>query len=341
MNDSAISQEQLQAKLTTLRRQVAQLKHQNATFEAQSELISSLVTMSLTSSGTLMFKSVLLQIVKIATKLTGAEEASLFILDSEQSITDSILARGAVIKEQKRTLVGQVLNHGLAGWVCQNLKIGIIEDTETDDRWFTLPNEPYTVRSALCAPILLGKTLLGVITLMHSQPRFFTSQSSQTMLSILDTIGVVLNQARLQKAEVEQQEPLRNRNSVTQIPELSRHSLPLPTVLSIDLSTLGIYIIGEEGNFLYANHQLATIFGYDFPTLVSLKSLFALVDKLKPTYHVLEEKINQCIHGHTKEFTHQFQGLGNGAKLIPIDIYGGRTKFYGKSVIIGILRPVE
>lgn len=341
MNDTELSQEQLQEELTVLRRQVAQLKHQNATFEAQSELISSLVTMSLTNSGTLMFKSVLLQIVKIATKLTGAEEASLFLLDNEHSITDSILARGAVVREQKRSLVGQVLDRGLAGWVCQHLKIAVIEDTEQDDRWFTLPNEPYIVRSALCAPILIGKNLLGVITLMHSQPGFFTPHTSQTLLAILDTMGVVLNHARLQKAEVDQQQESGTHHPVLSIPVSQSSSASVPVSASLDLSSLGMYIIGEDGNFLYANHQLATIFSYDFAQLVALKSLFAIVDKSKPTYHVLEEKIHQCLNGHIKEFTHQFQGQCQGGRLISVEISGSRTKFYGKSVIIGILRSVS
>jgi sigma-B regulation protein RsbU (phosphoserine phosphatase) len=50
-----------------------------------------------------------------------------------------------------------------------------------DERWLTLPNEPYTVRSALSIPICRGKVLMAVITLMHPDPGHFSSQTAQLM----------------------------------------------------------------------------------------------------------------------------------------------------------------
>lgn len=51
-----------------------------------------------------------------------------------------------------------------AGWVFRHRQIGLITDTETDDRWLTLLNQPYTVRSALGVPILKSGELLGILT---------------------------------------------------------------------------------------------------------------------------------------------------------------------------------
>ena len=66
-----------------------------------------------------------------------------FWLDKQGYVTESILARGITIREQKETVVGEVLEHGLAGWVYRQRKTGVVSDTEKDDRWLELPYQPY------------------------------------------------------------------------------------------------------------------------------------------------------------------------------------------------------
>jgi GAF domain-containing protein len=95
------------------------------------------------------------------------------LLDADGLVTESLLARGATIREQRQRLVGEVLDKGLAGWVFRHRQVGLITDTVHDERWLTLHNQPYAVRSALGIPILKGKMLLGILTLMHSQPEHF------------------------------------------------------------------------------------------------------------------------------------------------------------------------
>jgi GAF domain-containing protein len=156
MSEQRATQEQLIKELTLLRRQVAELKSVKAVFDAQNELLRSLVTMLQTSNGTLMLRGLLQQTLNIARRLTSAEEGSLFLLDEAGVVTESILARGATIRAQKQRLIGEVLNKGLAGWVIRHRQVGLITDTLTDERWLTFHNQPYQVRSALCIPILKG-----------------------------------------------------------------------------------------------------------------------------------------------------------------------------------------
>ena len=63
-------------------------------------------------------------------------------------------------QQQKSKLIGSVLDKGLAGWVRIHRSIGLITDTEKDERWLTLLNQPYVVRSALAIPILRSDQLL-------------------------------------------------------------------------------------------------------------------------------------------------------------------------------------
>ncbi|MBW2427489.1 MAG: SpoIIE family protein phosphatase, partial [Deltaproteobacteria bacterium] len=94
-------------------------------------------------------------------------------------------------------IIGQVFDKGLAGWVRQNHKVGLIVDTRHDDRWVNLPNQPYSVGSALAVPILRGQDLLGIITLLHEKPQHFDQDSANLMQVTAAQIGNALENARL------------------------------------------------------------------------------------------------------------------------------------------------
>jgi len=112
-------------------------------------------------------------------------------------IAEAILTRPEVPSKQRDRLIGSVLDKGLAGWVSRHRQMGLIADTETDDRWLTLPDQPYKVRSALAVPILRGTELLGILTLLHSVPNHFTSKSAALMQATTNQIALVLENARL------------------------------------------------------------------------------------------------------------------------------------------------
>ena len=333
MSDRDKSQEQLIEELASLRREVAELTTTKTAFDAQNELLRSLITMLQTATGKLLLRSMLQQIINVSRGLTSAEESSLFLLDDNCVVTESILARGATIRGQKQRLVGEVLQKGLAGWVIHHRQVGLITDTRHDERWLTLPSQPYAVRSALCIPILQGKELLGIITLMHSQPGHFNPESVQLMQMTADQIALILDNARL---HTELQESALHKTAQQPDKELSQTEEQLSS--REEFSLIGIYIIFGEGNFLYANPRVAEIFGYTFGELVSLESVLDLIG----TEHrsLVAEKINLCLQGHSKNLSCKFLGQRKDNSLINVEIYGTRTKLYGKFVIIGAVRVI-
>lgn len=324
MSDRDKSQEQLISELVALRREVAALKSTKLAYEAQNELTTSLLTMKQSVTGQLMLRAILIQIIQIVNRLTLAEESSLFLLDANGIVIESILARGAIIKEQKQNLIGQILDRGLAGWVVRNRKMGLIADTMEDPRWVTLPNQPYTVRSALCVPIFQGKLLLGIITMMHSIPEHFSPNSSNIIQMIAAQIALVLDNTRLSILPNQQRSPN----------ELKTTSPPS----SLDeLSVLGMYIIDRNGKFLYANLRLAEIFGYDFSKLARSSILdFTTVDRRTE----LADRINLCLSGQSQNLSGCFPGERKDRSIINVEIYGQTAKFYGRPAIIGVLKAV-
>lgn len=181
----------LNSEIKSLRRQVVVLSKYKQALEEQGKLFNSILTMHSVATGRLMLRSILLEIITFNVKLFHAEGASLFMLSPEGMITDSILARGPTIQEDKEKLIGHVLDKGLAGWVARYKHPVVISDTATDDRWIDLPDQPYRVGSALAIPFIRGRLLLGVLTLTHSE----TNKFSKGMLEFVEMYSPSLSLA--------------------------------------------------------------------------------------------------------------------------------------------------
>lgn len=197
MSDRNQSKEELLEELVLLREEVCELKTAKAAFDAQRELLENLVDMARSTVEVQLLKLTVQKTFDVCTKLTDAERGSLFLLDNHGVVTASILTRKNATPEESTQLIGIVLDKGLAGWVVRHRQVGLITDTEQDDRWLTLPNQPYEVRSALAVPISRGEVLLGILTLLHSQPGHFGKEDALLMQATAEQIGLVLENAEL------------------------------------------------------------------------------------------------------------------------------------------------
>ena len=169
----------------------------SAAFQAQSALLEKFISMARSPDEPQVIKTMLRKTIEISIELTGAQLGSLILLDSKGAVVDSILARGAISPELSTELIESVLKEGLAGWVMQHRKIGLVHDANEDDRWLTLPNQPYTARSALALPIISGEMQLAILTLMHSMPGHFTQEIVELMKITANQIALVLDNAYL------------------------------------------------------------------------------------------------------------------------------------------------
>jgi len=170
-----------------------------AAFQAQSMLFEKFISMTRFPDEPEVIKTMLRKTVEISTDLTGAELASLILLDNDGFVTDSILSRVKISPELSSILIKSVLKGGLAGWVIRHRKMGLVNETEKDDRWLVLPDQPYNARSALALPIISNDMLLGVLTLMHSMPNHFTEKIVELIKITTNQIALVLENVYLFK----------------------------------------------------------------------------------------------------------------------------------------------
>ena len=182
---------------TSLEMEINRLRSEKAALQVQSRLLENFVSFARSAVKEQVLTRLLRKTLEISAELTGADKGSLFLLDENGAVTDGILTRVDPTPEQRSRIIGQVFDKGLAGWVRRNHKVGLIVDTRDDDRWVNLPNQPYTVGSALAVPVLKGENLLGIITLLHDQPQHFDQETANLMQITASQIGNALENARL------------------------------------------------------------------------------------------------------------------------------------------------
>ena len=163
----------------------------------QKQLFQNLVAVARATAERPTLEATLQNALDVAVKLTRAELGSLFVLDTNNVVTHSILSRGATDRPKEQELVGQVMDQGLAGWVYRYRKAVLIHETLEDDRWLTLPDAPYEARSVLAVPILGQETVLGTLTLQHSRPGHFSDEDLNLMQASADQMVLALRNARI------------------------------------------------------------------------------------------------------------------------------------------------
>jgi sigma-B regulation protein RsbU (phosphoserine phosphatase) len=187
----------------SLQREVTKLKTEKAVLSAKSKLFEGFAAMahsccrSPASAEWGELKETLQKTLEFSIELTGAEQGNLFLLDCNGVVTDSIRTPGNISPGQSEHLTGNVLDEGLAGWVQHHRQVGLINDTDDDDRWPIPPHGPHDVRSVLTMPILKCNDLLGIFTLMHSIPNHFSPESVEQMQATSDQIALAIENTRL------------------------------------------------------------------------------------------------------------------------------------------------
>lgn len=178
-------------------RDVTEHKRTEANLVAQKQLFESLVAMARAVAKQPSLEATLQDALNMSATLTGAENGSIFLLDGREIVTRSVLARNGVTPVQRQDIVKSVMEKGLAGWVVRNRQPALVRDTTSDHRWFKLPNAPYPVRSAMAIPVVSGSAVLGVLTLMHSEPNHFNVEHTYLLQSAADQIKLALRNAQM------------------------------------------------------------------------------------------------------------------------------------------------
>jgi len=223
-------------------------------------------------------RTVLQRVLYEAIQNVGGERGSIVVLDDAGKALDSTIVYGQHFQQDTTQQLRDTVEHGLAGWVLKNREPALITDTSQDERWLHRPDDAKKktgAKSAVCMPLLAREQLVGVLTLVHSQPNAFGIEHLELMQAIADQAGIAVLNARLY---TESQRKARVMSALAESAADINISLRLDDVLqrilnqtiqALQVETVALALIDPTGGELVfraaTGHNAGNILGRSIP----------------------------------------------------------------------------
>jgi adenylate cyclase len=179
----------------------------------------------------------------------GAIRASIILtdVDDERTLCYSSSRNPATL------VLHDILRFGVAGWVLRERLPVIIHDTRQDERWFSTTEVHSNVRAVAAMPVLREGRILGVITLVHHTPGYFSDEHIELLSSVANQSAVALESAQLFRLTQRQKELLARRaEELRKINEINTYLAEL--MAPEQVNRLLVYMIQQQ--FGYATVSL-------------------------------------------------------------------------------------
>ena len=147
----------------------------------------------------LELRAVLRKVISFTLKTVGATAGSIVVLDENGQVTSASIMEGERLYDNTTLQLSAVLARGLAGWVIRHKQPVLIPDTSTDERWLPNPQAPEESdsRSAIAVPLIVKQQLVGVFTVVHTQPHAFQKEHFAWVQAIADFASTMVMNALL------------------------------------------------------------------------------------------------------------------------------------------------
>src|SRR3990170_1709334 len=123
-------------------------------------------------------RTVLERVLFLSMRNVHAIRGSIIVLDDNGRPVESAVIAGDQVMDRNTSRLRATLDRGLAGWVVRNRQAALIMNTSKDERWmlqqYEVADENVDSKSAVSAPLMVRERLVGVITLVHPQPNYFS-----------------------------------------------------------------------------------------------------------------------------------------------------------------------
>ncbi|HZW03992.1 MAG TPA: ATP-binding protein [Anaerolineaceae bacterium] len=149
---------------------------------------------------TLDLHTVLSRVLYLSVEHVEAERASLVVLDEALNPVDAaIVAMGRLHPHSVEQLQG-IIAQGLAGWVLRNRQPAFVLDTSQDERWLLREDDQLDrsgPKCAICVPLSAQDQLVGILTIVHPIPGYFSEDHLTLVQAIADMAGIAVRNAQL------------------------------------------------------------------------------------------------------------------------------------------------
>ncbi|MEN2994832.1 MAG: HD-GYP domain-containing protein [Thermodesulfovibrio sp.] len=132
-----------------------------------------------------------------AVKLVNCEAGSLLLFDEATQELYFDVALGEKAEEIKtiRLKKGQ----GIAGWVAQHKEAVIINDVQTDPRFYRDADEKsgFKTKTMICLPVMIKDRVVGVIQAINKRDSYFNEYDLNLLKALASQVAVAIENARL------------------------------------------------------------------------------------------------------------------------------------------------
>jgi len=135
--------------------------------------------------------------IEAAMKLAEAEAGSLILADQESGDLFFEVAlgdKGNMVKEV-RIKKGQ----GIAGWVAEKGECIIIDDVQSDPRFYKIPDikSKFNTKNMVCVPIKSKDRVLGVLEAINKKKGVFSDDDKEVLSALANQVAIAIENANL------------------------------------------------------------------------------------------------------------------------------------------------
>lgn len=131
--------------------------------------------------------------VKSVCRLTGAEAGSLLLLDEFTGHLDFEVVTGG--REELLPFFRVPKGQGIAGWVAQNDLPIIVQDVQSDERFFKFTDQElgFTTRDMIAVPLRVNGTVIGVLQAINKNSGSFNHDDLKLAMAFANQIASIIN----------------------------------------------------------------------------------------------------------------------------------------------------
>jgi len=151
-------------------------------------------------------------LLDLARNVTNAEAASIMLYDEKREVLQFAAAKDEFLGEQAcdvlRSAVELRKGEGVAGWVAQNKQPINIAEAQKDYRFSEKADAKtgFVTRNLLCAPLLYGEYLIGVINVLNSKDKPCFDGFDESLLECFaDLAATAITRSRFLELRLQQE----------------------------------------------------------------------------------------------------------------------------------------
>ena len=246
------NREELLARVRSLLR----LKYAREALQTERNRLALLYDISQSINSQLALDEVLSSVVLRTRQALQANMCSILILDGEERASRQFISREGARPGVADSLSPTILQAGLAAWIIEHKQSTLVRDAREDQRWLVLPSDTEAVGSVIAAPLLLGRSLIGILLATHPRPGFFDSEHLALLNSIAAQAAVTVRNAQLFEMEQHRRRELERlqRTAALVSAEMDWETL-LPLIVQqaaslLDVPATSLMLLGSSDTYL-------------------------------------------------------------------------------------------